>query len=94
MNEKQYKVMCALIGQIATEGDEGDEDEEDIEHSEGGNETMKKNVFDNTNEVVQEGVLSHSDQEEIIALAKQSGVGSLKHAMEIYADENSLQHGF
>ena len=55
---------------------------------------MKKNVFDNTNEVVQEGVLSHSDQEEIIALAKQSGVGSLKHAMEIYADENSLQHGF
>lgn len=91
MNEKQYKVMCALIGQIATEGDE---DEEDIEHSEGGNETMKKNVFDNTNEVVQEGVLSHSDQEEIIALAKQSGVGSLKHAMEIYADENSLQHGF
>lgn len=94
MNEKQYKVMCALIGQIATEGDEGDEDEEDIEHSEGGNETMKKNVFDNTNEVVQEGVLSHSDQEEIIALAKQSGVGSLKHAMEIYAEENSLQHGF
>lgn len=94
MNEKQYKVMCALIGQIATEGDEDDEDEEDIEHSEGGNETMKKNVFDNTNEVVQEGVLSHSDQEEIIALAKQSGVGSLKHAMEIYADENSLQHGF
>ena len=94
MNEKQYKVMCALIGQIATEGDEEDEDEEDIEHSEGGNETMKKNVFDNTNEVVQEGVLSHSDQEEIIALAKQSGVGSLKHAMEIYADENSLQHGF
>lgn len=94
MNEKQYKVMCALIGQIATEGDEDDEDEEDIEHSEGGNETMKKNVFDDTNEVVQEGVLSHSDQEEIIALAKQSGVGSLKHAMEIYADENSLQHGF
>ena len=93
MNEEQQTVFYAMIAQ-ALESDEEDEDEEDIEHSEGGNETMKKNVFDNTNEVVQEGVLSHSDQEEIIALAKQSGVGSLKHAMEIYADENSLQHGF
>lgn len=93
MNEEQQTVFYAMIAQ-ALESDEEDEDEEDIEHSEGGNEIMKKNVFDNTNEVVQEGVLSHSDQEEIIALAKQSGVGSLKHAMEIYADENSLQHGF
>lgn len=95
MNEEQKTVFYAMLGQ-ALESDEEDEyeDDEDIEHSEGGNETMKKNVFDNTNEVVQEGVLSHSDQEEIIALAKQSGVGSLKHAMEIYADENSLQHGF
>ena len=93
MNEEQQTVFYAMIAQ-ALESDEEDEDEEDIEHSEGGNETMKKNVFDNTNEVVPEGVLSHSDQEEIIALAKQSGVGSLKHAMEIYADENSLQHGF
>ena len=93
MNEEQQTVFYAMIAQ-ALESDEEDEDEEDIEHSEGGNETTKKNVFDNTNEVVQEGVLSHSDQEEIIALAKQSGVGSLKHAMEIYADENSLQHGF
>ena len=92
MNEEQQTVFYAMIAQALESDDE--EDEEDIEHSEGGNETMKKNVFDNTNEVVQEGVLSHSDQEEIIALAKQSGVGSLKQAMEIYADENSLQHGF
>lgn len=95
MNEEQQTVFYAMIAQaLESDEEDEDEDEEDIEHSEGGNETMKKNVFDNTNEVVQEGVLSHSDQEEIIALAKQSGVGSLKHAMEIYADENSLQHGF
>lgn len=95
MNEEQKTVFYAMLGQaLESDEEDEDEDEEDIEHSEGGNETMKKNVFDNTNEVVQEGVLSHSDQEEIIALAKQSGVGSLKHAMEIYADENSLQHGF
>lgn len=95
MNEEQQTVFYAMIAQaLESDQEDEDEDEEDIEHSEGGNETMKKNVFDNTNEVVQEGVLSHSDQEEIIALAKQSGVGSLKHAMEIYADENSLQHGF
>ena len=55
---------------------------------------MKQNVFDNA-EVKQEGVLSHSDQEAIIAMAKGTNVGSLKMAMGIFAKENeSLSHAF
>lgn len=86
MTEEQKTVMYALIGQ-ALENKDDDE-------SEGGNEEMKHNVFDQ-DEMMQGTTLSHSDEMDIIALAKQSNVGSLKTAMEIYADENgdSLAHG-
>ena len=53
---------------------------------------MKHNVFEkeenkNTN------VLSHADEATIIDMAKAPSVGSLQHAMAMYAEENSLQHG-
>ena len=87
MNEKQQTVMYALIAE-AMEGNFDDNEDED---EEGGNEDMKHNVFEkeenNTN------VLSHADEATIIDMAKAPSVGSLQHAMEIYADENSLQHG-
>ena len=52
---------------------------------------MKHNLFDqNGGEEMQ--VLSHSDEMNIVALAKQSNVGSLKQAMGIYAEENNLSH--
>ena len=85
MNEEQKTVMYALIGQAA--GEAGD-----VEHSEGGDDYMKHNVFDQ-GEMEQGGVLTHADQQSIIELAKQSSVGSLKTAMDIYAEENSLAHG-
>ena len=53
---------------------------------------MKHNVFDGK-ETETQNVLSHADQESIISLAKQSNVGSLKQAMDIYAEENALAHG-
>lgn len=55
---------------------------------------MKHNVFDQT-EVKNDSVLTHADQEAIIALAKTSAVGSLKAAMEIYAEDHkdTLAHG-
>ena len=88
MNEKQQTVMYALIAE-AMEGNFDDNEDED---EEGGNEDMKHNVFEkeenkNTN------VLSHADEATIIDMAKAPSVGSLQHAMEIYAEENSLQHG-
>ena len=88
-NEKQTNVLNYLVG-IALEEGSNKTDEE----SKGGNETMKHNVFDGM-EAETQNVLSHADQESIIELAKQSGVGSLKAAMEIFANENAeLAHGF
>ena len=91
LNEEQETAVYALIGQIAESLEHSDEEENDetddepentIEHSEGGNETMKKNVFDP--ETQQDAnVLSHADQEAIIADAKR--YGSMK--------ESALQHG-
>lgn len=88
MTEEQKNVTYFLIGQALE--DAGAEDED------GGNEDMKHNVFD-TDEM-QGGALSHSDiieaQRDIIAMAKQPNVGSLQHAMELFAEESGvLQHG-
>ena len=85
MTEEQQNVMNYLIGKAL----EADDEEDD----EGGNNNMKHNVFDQ-GEVMQNSVLSHSDEMDIISLAKQSNVGSLKQAMSIYAEENdALAHG-
>ena len=90
MTEEQKTVMYALIGQaLADNGaDTGDDD------SEGGNDDMKHNVFDTDEQDNYEGVLTHSDQEEILKLAKTTSVGSLRDAMEIYAEKSDhLAHG-
>lgn len=89
LTEEQKTVVYALIG-MAMENDENDEDGDDADN-EGGN-SMKHNVFD-----VEENkdVLTHADQEDIIALAKSNNVGSLRTAMRIFAEErgDTLEHG-
>ena len=86
LNEEQKTVVYAIIGQALE--DAGVDDEED----EGGNRNMKHNVFDQ-DEMYRDDVLTHSDQESILLMAKQANVGSLQHAIDIFADENSLEHG-
>ena len=85
MNEDQRSVMEYLVGLALEEGNKDDNE---------GDDDMKHNVFEDCNQS-QTNVLSHSDEEAIISLAKQSNVGSLKQALEIYAEENSdtLSHG-
>lgn len=92
MTEEQQTVVYALIGQILEEN----ENKENIEHSEGGNETMKTNAFDqNENKAKNEAVLTHADKEAIVALAKEPGVASLQSAMKMYAAEHEeLAHAF
>lgn len=87
MTEEQRNVTMALVGQALKDGGADIDDEEE-------DNTVKHNVFDRE-EMTQENVLSHSDEMGIISLAKQSNVGSLKTAMEIYAEEHSdtLAHG-
>jgi HK97 family phage prohead protease len=91
LSEKQKTAVYAIIGQALE--DAGADDDDEAKHSDmtGGNE-MKHNLFD-TDMRQDRTVLSHADQAAILDLAKKPGVGSLKQAMEIYADENDLAHG-
>ena len=83
LSDKQKTAVYAIVGSIVEE--EGDDE---------GGENMKHNVFDNEEQVTG-NYLSHADEEAIIDLAKRSNCGSLKQAMEIYAEENDfLAHGF
>lgn len=94
MTEEQKLVVHALVGMALKEKEQtGDEDKEDnVEHSEGGNDSMKTNVFDRDTQQ-ETDVLSHSAQEEIISLAKAPNVGSLQTAINIYSEQNDLKHG-
>lgn len=85
MTEEQKNVMYGLLGQALEEGKAGKKEKEN-----GGNEDMKHNVFDN--ETGMDNVLSHSDEQAILKLAKSSSVGSFQEAVRIYA-ENELSHG-
>ena len=81
LTELQKKVVYAMIGQ-ALEDAGADEDEED---SEGGNDDMKHNVFDQDDR--QEfDVLSHSDMEAIFSDAKR--YGSLKDSVLAHGIED------
>lgn len=94
MTEEQKNVMYALIGMALEDADEDDEKESSetkSKETEGGKNTMKHNVFEN--EENKENVLSHSDIQDILSLAKSSSVGSLKTALNIYAEQNELKHG-
>lgn len=89
LTDEQKEVVYAIIGQ-AIEDAQGD-DEDDDEEDEGGN-NMKHNVFDND---MEENVLSHADQAAILTMAKSNTCGSLRAAIESYAEDNAaLAHIF
>lgn len=52
---------------------------------------MKHNVFENEGQA-KDSILSHSDQEAIVGMAKSSQIGTFQTALEIYAADNNLQH--
>ena len=85
LTEDQKTVVYALIGQALEEN--GDEDD----NEEGEGESMKHNLFDNDFE--ETNVLTHSDEEAIMDLARSSSVGSFKEALTIFANNNELAHG-
>ena len=91
LTEEQKTVVYALIGQALEDAGVSDEDEnENVKHSEGGNETMKTNVFDRDEEQMG-GFLSHADQAEILTNARESG--SWKRGVEMWGNDH-LEHGF
>lgn len=88
MTPEQKNVVYAMVG-AAIEAAEAD-DENENEDSEGGNESMKHNVFEN--DATQGNVLTHADQAEILKMAKSNNCGSFQAALSQYAEENALEH--
>lgn len=83
LTEKQKTVVYAIIGQALEDAGSGENDEED--------EKMKHNVFDN-DDTMTGGFLSHSDEEDILRMAKSTNVGTFQNALQIFADDNGLAH--
>ena len=93
--EEQKTVVYALMGQALEDAAKTNEDDKSAKHSdlEGGDNSMKKNIFDQTGDN-QSFELSHSDQASIIGLAKNKSVGTLQNAISMYAENNKeLAHG-
>lgn len=79
LNEKQKEVVYALIGEMLENN-----------NSEGGDNTMKHNVFDQSEEQNGENVLSHSEMQTIIEDGKR--FGSLKESFLQHADEYGIEN--
>lgn len=93
LDEEQYDAVCAVIGMAVEDAEKNKK----IEHSEEGDDNfMKQNAFDQNNEVKRSATLTHSDEQAILALAREPGVASLQKAIQIYAAQNkdSLAHAF
>lgn len=88
LTEEQKTVVYAIIGQALEDAGVSDDDEDE---SKKGDNNMKHNVFEQDGRE-ENGTLCHADQESIVAMAKSSQVGSFQAALQIYADENNLQH--
>lgn len=90
MSEKQKNVLLALVAEGIAAGEETKKTDNNEEDN-----TMKHNVFDNDRQD-EANVLSYTDQTAIINMAKASTVGSLQHAMDLFAEQNPdsvLAHG-
>lgn len=91
MTDKQKVVMYAMVEEAIKENnsskktDDSDKAEPNKEENE-----MKHNIFDKETEQ-QDRTLAHADQMQILNLAKNKGVGSLRAALELYDDQNSTE---
>ena len=92
LDDEEMEVVYAVIGEaVDSDGTDEKEESEKEESDKGDEKTMKQNAFDKNEP--QATVLSHADQEKIIAMAKQSNVGSLKQAIKMFvADNDALKH--
>lgn len=92
-NEKQKNVLYMMIAEARKSATTNTEE---INHSEGGNDSMKTNVFDKSTETTNGAVLSHADQQAILAMASETGCGSLQKAIQTYVAQNkdTMAHAF
>ena len=86
LSEKQKTVVYAMIGQALEDADKENNAQHSDEDFEGGNDTMKHNVFDQ--ETVQENELLHSEMALAMEDAKRGAGSSLKEAVLAHGIEN------
>lgn len=79
LTSKQKDAVYVLMSELIHDEDDEEEDE-----------TMKHNVFENDQQ--ETNYLCHADQEDIIRIAKTSTVGSFQTALQMYTEDNELQH--
>lgn len=93
--EEEKKAVYAVIGTAKENNESSDNGDEEEDNDNKEEKVMRHNAFDKeTQTETVDGVLTHSDQEAILALAKSKSCGSLREAMEQYAGETDhLQHG-
>lgn len=93
--EEEKKAVYAAIGAAKENNESSDDGDEEEDNDNKEEKVMRHNAFDKeTQTETVDGVLTHSDQEAILALAKSKSCGSLREAMEQYAGETDhLQHG-
>lgn len=83
LNDKQKKVVYAMIAHAMSEASGSDEGEDEAEHSDEGGEIVKVNVFDKKKDAGEDNTLAHADEVAIFNDAKK--FGSLRDAV--------LEHG-
>lgn len=89
LTEEQKTAVYAVVGMAIDDAKNGNDEGNEAQHYDEGEEEMKYNVFDES--TARTGnVLSHSDEEQILAAAKKNG--SFRNALEDFAEANSLQH--
>lgn len=93
--EEEKKAVYAVIGTAKENNESSNDGDEEEDNDNKEEKVMRHNAFDKeTQTETVDGVLTHSDQEAILALAKSKSCGSLREAMEQYAGETDhLQHG-
>ena len=84
LNDEQKDAVYAMVG-MAIEDAKGKKSDDDDEEDK----PVKHNAFDNDVQY-QQDYISHSDQQEILNLAKNSTVGSFQEALGIYAEDNNM----
>ena len=94
LNDKQKTAVYIIVDQAVQNATSGNKEIEHSEETEGGNNTMKTNVFDQNDQKTT--TLSHADEATIINMAKSSSVGSLQEAIDLFLENKGeeLAHGF
>lgn len=93
--EEEKKAVYAVIGAAKENNESSDNNDEEEDDNDEEEKVMRHNAFDaGTQGDPMDGILTHSDQEAILNLAKSKSCGSLREAMEEYAENcDHLQHG-